>query len=183
MYKINATTSYHNSIEIFQISQHEFSMPVYDRIFRLRKLFDELQCLDCSELNKCPVENTSLGRSFNFKHEDYLRQKRLKSRLTMPPERKHLRNNVEATIHEFTCRMPNRKLKVRGHFKTSLFAYAVGVSSNFGRIFRYLTDLEGDQVMLREYFKELAGHAFDIFRFIRRVMLPTTHAWSLSRFF
>ena len=146
-------------------------------------IFDELQCLDCSELNKCPVENTSLGRSFNFKHEDYLRQKRLKSRLTMPPERKHLRNNVEATIHEFTCRMPNRKLKVRGHFKTSLFAYAVGVSSNFGRIFRYLTDLEGDQVMLREYFKELAGHAFDIFRFIRRVMLPTTHAWSLSRFF
>jgi len=34
--------------------------------------------------------------------------------------------------------MNNRKLKVRGYFKATIFAFAVGISVNFGRIFRYL---------------------------------------------
>ena len=126
-------------------------------------VFDESQCMNCPELNKCPVKNTSLGRSFNFIHEDYLRKKRLNAREKLPPERKFLRNNIEATIHQFSCRMPNRKLKVRGYFKTSLFAYAVGISINFGRIFRYLTSPDTDQVLLKTYFKERTGVIVDFF--------------------
>jgi len=146
-------------------------------------LFDETQCSDCPDLDKCPVKNTSKGRAFNFKHEDYLRHKRLTARHKLPPERKSLRNNVEATIHEFTCRMPGGKLKVRGYFKTSLFAYAVGISSNFGRIFRYLTNPETDQTLIRTYFKELAGHALQYFHFLRTLLLNEPYVWSLSHVF
>jgi hypothetical protein len=146
-------------------------------------VFNEPKCLECPDLDKCPVKNTSKGRAFNFKHEDYLRHKRLTARYKLPPERKNLRNNVEATIHEFTCRMPGGKLKVRGHFKTSLFAYAVGISSNFGRIFRYLTNPETDQILVRAYFKELADHAVESLYFLRKLLLLEPYAWSLSRVF
>jgi hypothetical protein len=146
-------------------------------------IFDETKCLDCPELNKCPVKSTSQGISFNFKHEDYLRQKRLKARKKLPPERKRLRNNVEATIHEFTCRMPKGKLKVRGRFKASLFAYAVGISSNFGRIFRYLTNPETDITVIREYFKELTNCTIAFFVFLRRLLFPTPPLCSIYRIF
>ena len=107
-----------------------------------RATFEEIGCRDCPERDVCPVQSTSAGRVFRFRHKDYLRHKRLTARQKLPPDRKNLRANVEATIHEFTCRMPRGKLKVRGHFKTTIFAYAVGISSNFGRIYRYLTDPE-----------------------------------------
>jgi hypothetical protein len=156
---------------------------VYRKWKHYRAVFDEAVCRDCPEREKCPVKTTSKGSVFDFKSEDYLRYKRLKARKKLPPERKRLRNNVEATIHEFTCRMPRGKLKVRGRFKTSLFAYAVGVSSNFGRIFRYLTNPETDITIIREYFKELTGHAVEFFLFLWRLLLPTPHVWSLSRIF
>jgi hypothetical protein len=146
-------------------------------------LFDETKCLNCSELDKCPVKSTSQGRAFNFKPKDYLRYKRFRARGKLPPERKSLRNNVEATIHEFACRMPGGKLKVRGHFKTSLFAYAVGISSNFGRIFRYLTNPETDITLMREYFKELIGYTFEFFLFLRKLLFPTPLACYSYRIF
>jgi len=155
------------------------------RVHKKRKhyqaVFDEAECQGCPERKKCSVKSTSKGRVFNFKQEDYLRQKRLKARKKLPPERRHLRNNVEATIHEFTCRMPGGKLKVRGRFKTLLFAYAVGISSNFGRVFRYLTNPETDHTVIREYFKELTGYAFEFFLFLRKSLLPKPLAWSLYR--
>ncbi|MBN2436546.1 MAG: transposase, partial [Spirochaetes bacterium] len=141
-------------------------------------VFDESQCMKCPKLNKCPVKNTSLGRSFNFIHEDYLRQKRLKAREKLPSERKRLRNNVEATIHEFSFRMPNRKLKVRGRFKTALFAYAVGISINFGRIFRYLTSPDTNQTLLKIYFKELIGAIVDSFYNFWKSLLPVSYKLS-----
>jgi hypothetical protein len=70
----------------------------------------------------------------------------------------------EATIHEFTCRMPGGKLKVRGHFKSSIFAYAVGISSNFGRMFRYLTNPKTDRPLVQQFFKELTGPAWSLYR-------------------
>jgi hypothetical protein len=143
-------------------------------------VFDESQCMNCPELNKCPVKNTSLGRSFNFIHEDYLRKKRLNAREKLPPERKFLRNNVEATIHEFSYRMPNGKLKVRGHFKASLFAYATGISINFGRIFRYLTSPDTDQVLLKTYFKERTDVIVDFFYNFWKSLLPVSYKLSIN---
>ena len=49
-----------------------------------------------------------------------------------------LRVNVEATVCEFKRKMNNGKLKVRGLFKTQIFAYTVGIVVNFGMIYRYL---------------------------------------------
>jgi hypothetical protein len=69
-----------------------------------------------------------------------------------------LRNNIEATVNEFVCRMPKGKLKVRGAFKTEVFAFAVAISYNFGRIYRYITnDIELGISSLGtffDYFKE-----------------------------
>jgi hypothetical protein len=127
--------------------------------------------------HRATFERTSKGRVFDFKHEDYLRHKRLKAREKLPPERKRLRNNVEAAIHEFTCRMPRGKLRVRGYFKTSLFAYTVGISSNFGRIFRYMTNPEADLTVIREYFKELTDFVFEFFLFLRKLFFPIPLTW------
>ena len=145
-----------------------------------RAKFDPTECLGCSEWDKCPVKNKSKGRVFDFKHEDYLRQKRHKTLKSLPPERRHLRNNVEATIHEFTCRMSGGKLKVRGRFKASLFAYAVGISSNFGRIFRYLTNPKLDQALVQQNFKELFDHFYNYFMFLQELLHANPREWSFS---
>jgi len=91
------------------------------------------------------------NRTFHFTHQDYPRLKRPRHIHQMPPERRKLRNNVEATMKEFTCKMPGGKLKVRGAFKTSIFAYSMGISINFGRIFRLVTE---DPEALGHIFKE-----------------------------
>jgi len=46
-----------------------------------------------------------------------------------------LRANIEATVSEYRRTMPDGKVKVRGRFKTMLFAFATGIGINFGRIF------------------------------------------------
>jgi hypothetical protein len=173
----------HSVKEAYQVHCPHQEAKVHKKHKHYRAAFDVTVCRGCPEREKCAAKNTSKGRVFDFKHEDYLRQKRLKARGKLPPERRHLRNNVEATIHEFTCRMPGGKLKVRGRFKTSLFAYVVGISSNFGRIFRYLTNPETDRILVQQYFKELVGHAFEFFLFLRRLLLPTTRTWSLYHIF
>jgi len=57
-----------------------------------------------------------------------------------------LRPGVEATMKEFKTRTNNGKVKVRGLFKTSIFAFTIGIAINFGRIFRYLMDKSFDLV-------------------------------------
>jgi hypothetical protein len=52
-------------------------------------------------------------RVFYFAHADYLNKKRQSAIRKIPKERRFLRNNVEATIREFTCKMPQKKLRVR----------------------------------------------------------------------
>jgi len=44
--------------------------------------------------------------------------------------------------------MPDDKVKVRGQFKTMLFAIATGIGINFGRIVRYLDDLAPEGIHL-----------------------------------
>ena len=56
----------------------------------------------------------------------------------IPKERQKIRPNVEATMKEFKTRTRNGKIKIRGIFKTNLFAFNVGIAINFGRIYRYL---------------------------------------------
>jgi len=45
-------------------------------------------------------------------------------------------------MKEFKTRIRNGKTKVRGRFKTSLFAFNAEIAINFGRIFRYIIEYD-----------------------------------------
>ena len=101
-----------------------------------KAIFDLAICKRCASRNKCPTLRINHHRVFYFTHEDYLRQRRQKIIDSIPIERRKLRSNIEATVNEFVHKMPNRKLKVRGAFKASIFAFSCAMSINFGRIYR-----------------------------------------------
>jgi hypothetical protein len=92
------------------------------------------------------------NRVLYFTHDDYLKRKRRKNILSIPEERRCLRNNVEATVNEFVCKMRKTKLKVRGSFKTSVFAYSVAMSVNFGRIYRLILENPSGLFLILLYF-------------------------------
>jgi hypothetical protein len=103
--------------------------------------FDKEKCKACNFLNDCSTIEQKECRTYYFTREDYLRKKRLKVRDHIPKERRSLRNNVEATISEFSRKLHNKKLKVRGFFKTTIFAITMAISINFGRIYRYMLNM------------------------------------------
>ncbi len=107
---------------------------------RHKAVFDLSICQQCPLHDKCSTLAMKNCRGYYFTHEDYLRKKRLKAIESIPPERRALRNNVEATVNEFVCKLRKGKLKVRGAFKTAVFAYTMGISINFGRIYRLIQD-------------------------------------------
>jgi hypothetical protein len=100
--------------------------------------FDLCICQQCPLKAKCRIFK-SKGRYY-FTHQDYLLSRRNSNIKEIPRERRKIRPNVEATMKEFKSRASAGKLKVRGHFKTSLFAFNVGIAINFGRIYRYIAD-------------------------------------------
>jgi hypothetical protein len=105
---------------------------------RNKAVFDIQICSNCKLKDQCSIYKQN-GR-FYFTHEDYLKNRRNRNIDKIPVERRKIRPNVEATIKEFTIRAPGNKLKVRGIFKASLFAFAVAIGINFGRIFRYIRE-------------------------------------------
>jgi hypothetical protein len=105
-----------------------------------KALFDPAICATCPLQDQCPAAMRKEGRVLYFSRSDYRRKRRHKMIKKIPVERRSLRNNVEATVHEFTYRMPQKKLKVRGAFKATVFAYTAATIINFGRIFRYLVE-------------------------------------------
>jgi len=108
---------------------------------REKASFDLCVCSTCSLSSGCPTFTTKKARMYYFTETDYLKKKRLNQINKIPIQRRKLRNNIEATVAEFTRKMPNKKLKVRGYFKTTIFAYTAAIAINFGRIFRYLPQL------------------------------------------
>jgi len=105
---------------------------------RNKAVFDIHTCNNCEFKDQCSIYKQK-GR-FYFTYEDYLKNRRNRNIDKIPPERRKIRPNVEATIREFTIRTPGNKLKVRGMFKASLFAFAVAIGINFGRIYRYIKE-------------------------------------------
>ncbi|MBU2445349.1 MAG: transposase [Bacteroidetes bacterium] len=101
--------------------------------------FDLSICSTCSLVSGCQLIKNKRAKVYYFTEGEYHKQQRLKSIQKIPKERKGLRANVEATVSEFTRKMNNRKLKVRGLFKAEVFAFAVGISVNFGRVYRYIS--------------------------------------------
>ena len=112
------------------------SMPTRERF---KAEFDLSLCSSCSLASFCQLKLKKKSRVYYFTPEEYLKRKRLEVIQKIPKERRSLRTNIEATVSEFTRKMSNRKLKVRGYFKAQVFAYAVGISVNFGRIYRFIS--------------------------------------------
>ena len=105
---------------------------------RFKASFDLKLCSSCRLASDCPAKKMKKHRVYYFTFEQYLLSERLKKLRLLPKERRFIRNNVEATVKEFTSRMPNKKLKVRGAFKAELFAFSAAIAINFGRIYRML---------------------------------------------
>jgi hypothetical protein len=101
---------------------------------RNKAVFETDKCASCPLLEQCNIFKSN--GIYYFTHQDYLQNKRTNNINKIPKERRKIRPNVEATIKEFKNKTRAGKLKVRGQFKASLFAFAMGISINFGRIYR-----------------------------------------------
>ena len=116
-------------------------------------------------------------RVYYFTREQYLANKRKININRLPVERRKLRPNVEATIKEFTKPFNHKgKLRVRGLFKTMMYGFSMGISINFGRIYRYLTvnpNLYGllgliryENCLIFKNLFQIDQKILDIFRFV-----------------
>jgi hypothetical protein len=101
-----------------------------------KAVLDPAVCTDCPLGERCPTNKRKSHRVWYFTHKQYLALRRQQVIHTLPEERKRLRNNVEATVNEFVCKMHRGKLKVRGAYKASIFAFSIAMGVNFGRIHR-----------------------------------------------
>ena len=131
-------------IEIIQQSKDEYTVkcPLQSVAStttkkRFKCLFDSEICITCPNLAKCPTQKQKKGRVYYFTNDDYLRNKRTNKSFSVPPDKRKIRSNVEATMKEFTCRMQNKKLNVRNAFKAVIFAFSTAIAINYGRIFRF----------------------------------------------
>lgn len=139
---------------------------------RYRACFDVKICKECSLSNRCPAKEQVDKRTYYFDRSDYLLCRRMRNIEDLPPERRKLRPNVEATIKEFSGAFNHRgKLRVRGLFRTMVYAYAMAVSINFGRIWRYMT--ENPEVLA------LIRAAFGIFRISFATVSRDRHSQSI----
>jgi len=104
---------------------------------RCKASFNLDVCGTCPFAQQCPAQEQKRCRTLYFTPEDVARNARHRNILEIPPERRTLRSNVEATIREFVLRLDGHTISVRGHCKTAFFAFQRAASINFGRIFRH----------------------------------------------
>jgi hypothetical protein len=106
---------------------------------RYKACFDVEICKQCPLNENCPAKGQDDKRTYYFDRSDYLLGKRNRNIKTLPPERRKLRPNVEATVKEFTKPFNHKgKLRIRGLFKTMVYAHAMAISINFGRVWRHI---------------------------------------------
>ncbi len=118
---------------------------------RYKACFDLTVCKQCSQAGRCCAKEQRTARVYYFDRADYLQGKRNRNIKSLPPERRKLRPNVEATVKEFTKPFNHKgKLKVRGTFKTMLYAFSMGIAINFGRVWRYLAENPDDCMVLHQ---------------------------------
>jgi hypothetical protein len=106
---------------------------------RFKACFDLAVCSACQHAGGCPAIEQNNCRVFYFTEEMVEMQKRVHTIELLPLERRKIRPNVEASVKEYTKAFNHKKkLRIRGRFKTMLFAFAMSIGINFGRIFRQL---------------------------------------------
>jgi hypothetical protein len=106
---------------------------------RFKVCFNLTVCCACQHAGGCPAIEQNNCRVFYFSREMVEMQKRVHAIGLLPLERRKIRPNVEASVKEYTKAFNHKgKLRIRGRFKTMLFAFAMSIGINFGRIFRQL---------------------------------------------
>jgi len=123
-------------------------------------------CANCKLSNECKLSQNKKGeRVYYFNHKIFIIKKRNKLFEDLPPEKQKLRANVEATVKEFTKPLNHKgKLKVRGKFKSMIYAFSMGISINYGRIYRYIKKNSKDKNILRR----ITNNIKKIFQYLRR---------------
>ncbi len=134
------------SMEIEEVSDDQYTVRCPHQTVSSQKTkkrhkacFDIEICKLCPLSRNCPAKQQSDKRTYYFDRSDYLLGKRNRNIKSLPRERRKLRPNVEATVKEFTKPFNHKgKLRVRGLFKTMVYAHAMAISINFGRVWRYM---------------------------------------------
>ncbi len=122
--------------------------------------FDKEKCLKCDKKECVMARGKHPDYEYLFDKADYLMQKRIKIIEKLPKKRKHIRANVEATVREFCAMKTDGKLKVRGNFKTSIFAFLGAMAINFGRIYRNLIESGGKMDEFSTYIDKFMKNLF-----------------------
>ena len=104
---------------------------------KFKASFERSICNSCPYQGDCPTKIAKSKRVMYFDTAYFNRKQRHLAIEKIPKERRQVRNNVEATMHEFSHKMRAHKTKVRGLFKTRLFITAAAIGINFGRIYRF----------------------------------------------
>lgn len=123
--------------QTWQVSCPQQSVESQPTKTQFKACFKKTSCSTCPLAESCPAQEQKKFRTFYFTREDAARNVRHRRIKEIPVERRKLRNNVEATIRELVNRLDGHRVRVRGKFKTALFAYGRAIGINFGRIFRY----------------------------------------------
>ena len=105
--------------------------------------FDLNTCKQCPFYDQCPTRRERKEKKgvgvLRFTIKDARRNERHRALEKLPEERRTLRPAVEALMKQFRRGEKNTgKLPYRGLFKTSLYAFSMGIVINFERIFSYL---------------------------------------------
>jgi len=148
---------------------------------RYKALFDNEICVNCKLRDSCPtiLLKKNNKRVYYFSEVDYLKNRRHRYILKIPEERRKLRPNVEATVKEFKDRLNHKgKLKVRGAFKTSVWAYTIGIAINFGRIYRYTNRHSLDFSSILSFFKEQLSNVTRIINKVRLSLKVHHNFWT-----
>jgi hypothetical protein len=139
-------------IEIYQMSPeaYEVSCPgqrveAEKAKIRWKAIFACSVCERCEHAGECQLVRCRQGRVYYFDEAEYLKKKRFKNLEMIPPERRTLRANVEATVSEFVRKTQASKLRVRGAFGAMAFAFSTAISVNFGRIYRHVMSKKDEE--------------------------------------
>lgn len=126
--------------DLFQITcaagQSASSQPTRSRY---KAEFGSAACTGCPFASICPgVLRSNGGRTFYFGEADALRQARHRRLAALPPERRTLRANVEATMKEIKAPCRKGKLRTRGRAAAAQYGVLRAIGINFGRIYRHM---------------------------------------------
>ncbi len=104
---------------------------------KMKAEFSRKRCEDCPMEEQCPAKKHKKYRIYRFDSAQIQANNRKRNIHKIPPERRTIRANIEASVKEFSRGFNQKgKLKVRGNFKATLYAIASALSINIGRIYR-----------------------------------------------